>query len=881
MKKFCTCILVSLLFLLTYNNTASAQLRPAIQWQKCLGGTSDDRANDVLINPDGTMIVVGCTFSVNGDITSNHGAGDAWIVKLDSSGNIIWQKTIGGNGLDYFKSVIATYDNAYLCIGYTASDNGDVSNIHGNGDAWIVKVSSDGNIISSKCYGGSMGDDAQDAIKTPDGAYAIMGNTSSSDGDVLSTGKGAWVFKINEAGNIIWEKCLGSMGGKRAYDIIISENNNIYALASGPVNYVGGLYPNEVNLVRNPGFLFELDNTNGNSNFVTYALGNSNYYYGDSAYAMCRTANGTYMSALNESYFYVEFCYDENFYITRKNDGSNNTSSQQIGGTFTRGCSNLYEDGQYTAPTHGLTAAETGSGILAAGTYFSHISYTNSAWLSDITGFGGVYGGPGNNFEETLFRSVKVLPAGNGYVAVGYTNDNGGDISGNHGSYDCWVVKLSALNRITGNVFIDANNNNIKDPGELPFTHGIVKSTRSGFQQSGVPVNGSYSNAVDLGTFTTTLAINRPYYTATPASKVSTFSNFSNSDTANFAVHPIPGIIDYAVSLSNIPSNIRPGFPVQYNFSYTNRGTTTLTNKEVVFIKDPRLQLINTLPPFTSIVGDSIKWNIASLAPDGSGNVIVNTEVSPIPVVNINDTLESAIFIDSTADFYRADNYKPIRQPVTGSFDPNDKQEIHGGFITPAELSSGKYLEYTIHFQNTGNDTAFTIIIKDTLDPKLEWDSIEVIAASHPLQFNIANSRFIYCTFNNIKLVDSIHNEPLSHGYISYRIKPKSTLVLNDTIRNSASIYFDFNPPVQTNTQLTIVSTRPVPVIWTGTVSNAWEDPLNWSNSKLPDANTDVIINSGVPNFPVVNSNAVCRSINVRTGASVLVKTGFSIKVIH
>ena len=103
MRQLFNCIALILLLTVNYSSLF-AQLRPAIQWQKCLGGAGDDRANDVLINPDGTMIVVGCTFSVNGDVTGNHGVGDAWIVKLDSSGNIMWQKAIGGNGLDYFKS---------------------------------------------------------------------------------------------------------------------------------------------------------------------------------------------------------------------------------------------------------------------------------------------------------------------------------------------------------------------------------------------------------------------------------------------------------------------------------------------------------------------------------------------------------------------------------------------------------------------------------------------------------------------------------------------------------------------------------------------------------------------------------------------------------
>ena len=871
MKKFSTCILMTVSFLF-FSDIVFSQ-SPAIQWQKCLGGSSDDRASDVLINADGTFVVVGSSRSNDGNVTGHHGSSDssdAWIIKLNGDGDIIWQKSIGGSKDDYFKTVIATTDNAYLCIGYTSSNNGDVSGNNGADDAWIVKINEAGNIIWSRCYGGAQNDIIVDGVKTTDGDYAVTGTSNGN----------AWAFKINNSGDILWQT---NYGGLKGYNIILSEDNNLYALASGAISYVGGLWPNQVDLVRTPGYLYKLDNATGNSSFITYALGNSSYNYGDSAYAMCRTANAIRMSALNESYFYVEFCYDEDFYISTKPDGSNSITSQQIGSQFSRGCTNTYNDGNYTAPTHGLAAAETASGILAAGTYFDRTNWSMKGWLSDISGFSSYYGGTGFNQEETHFNAVKVFPNGNDYIVVGYTNDNGGDISGNHGNNDCWVVRLAGLNKVVGNVFIDDNNNGIKDPGELPFTHALVKTTKTNFIQSCIPYNGFYNNAVDLGTFSTTLAINRPYYTATPASKISTFSTYKNTDTANFAVHPVPGIVDCAVSFNYIPYIVKAGMPVQYNFSYTNRGTTVLSNKQVVFIKDHRLQLVNSLPAYSSISGDSIKWNIAGLPVDALGSIILNTTLDPIPLVNLGDTLESAIYIDSTGDFYRNDNYSRLTQFITGSFDPNDKEEIHGGFITPQELISGTPLDYTIHFQNTGNDTAYNIILRDTLAAKLDWDSIEVIASSHACQFNIKNSKYITCTFNNIKLVDSLHNEPLSHGYITYRIKPKSTLVSGDSILNSASIYFDLNPPIKTNAQLTIVKNRPVPVSWTGTVSTAWEDPLNWSNNAVPDENVNITIATGTIHnyFPVINSNAICRSITVKTGATVTVKTGFALKVIH
>jgi hypothetical protein len=114
-------------------------------------------------------------------------------------------------------------------------------------------------------------------------------------------------------------------------------------------------------------------------------------------------------------------------------------------------------------------------------------------------------------------------------------------------------------------------------------------------------------------------------------------------------------------------------------------------------------------------------------------------------------------------------------------------------------------LEYIIRYQNTGNDTAFTVKILNPLDTnRLDLSTLEMVATSHP-----ADIRFVYhernleFVMNNILLPDSNINEPLSHGFVRYRIKPKSTVAVGDSIQNFAAIYFDFNSPVITNTAVT------------------------------------------------------------------------------
>ncbi|MGB4094948.1 MAG: T9SS type A sorting domain-containing protein, partial [Bacteroidales bacterium] len=113
------------------------------EWQKCLGGTNDDEANSIQQTSDGGFIVGGETLSNDGDVSGNHGEIDAWVVKLNSSGNILWQKCLGGTGWDWENSIQQTSDGGFIVAGYTNSNDGDVSGNHGSKDYWVVKLTNE------------------------------------------------------------------------------------------------------------------------------------------------------------------------------------------------------------------------------------------------------------------------------------------------------------------------------------------------------------------------------------------------------------------------------------------------------------------------------------------------------------------------------------------------------------------------------------------------------------------------------------------------------------------------------------------------------------------------------------------------------------------
>jgi hypothetical protein len=225
-----------------------------------------------------------------------------------------------------------------------------------------------------------------------------------------------------------------------------------------------------------------------------------------------------------------------------------------------------------------------------------------------------------------------------------------------------------------------------------------------------------------------------------------------------------------------------------------------LLDDSITFITSPILP--------DSIVGQNIYWHYDSLfyfAED-----LINMQVSTPDFNSIGDTLNSYLYvnvIDSLGNvvFVSSDS---ICEILTCAYDPNDKTVAPTGFGPQGLiLPTTPYLEFTIRFQNTGNDTSNNVIIKDQLDLNLQWQSLVPLASSHPMQIQIDQFGKVTFSMINIMLPDSNINELASHGFLKYRINLFPGLADGTIIHNMAQIYFDLNPPVLTNVTTNTIGT--------------------------------------------------------------------------
>jgi hypothetical protein len=781
---------------------------PSIQWQNTIGGNNTDWLHSIQQTADGGYILCGSSMSnISGDKTETCiGAIDYWIVKTDAAGNIQWQNTIGGSNQDQLHSIQQTADGGYILGGYSMSNisgdktenNIDTTLSTYTNDYWIVKIDTSGNIQWQNTIGGNDNDWLYSIQQTTDGGYILGGSSRSNiSGDKTENSIGFddyWIVKTDAAGSIQWQNTIGGSGN----DHLLS----IQQTADG--GYILGGYSNsgiagdktEGCFGQDDYWIIKTDAT-GNIQWQN-TIGGS---YSDVLNSIQQTADGGYIlggySQSNISGDKTENSNGGFDYWIVKTDASGNIQWQNtIGGN---GNFDFLYSAQQTADGGYILGGRSNSNISGDKTENNNAGHDYWVVKTDASGNIQWQNTIGGNGDDYLY-SVRQTADG-GYILGGYSMSSisGDKTENNTGIDDYWILKLNGnYNLMKGDLFIDLNSNNMQDGGEPGISYRRINETTTG-EFTFSSQNGGYNLALfNTGNFSVA-PLPSSYYSTVPTQHTAYFSSSLQTDSLNdFAFQPTATINDLCVYIT--PSQVfRPGFNSTYHIHYVNAGTTTLS-PTIVFIKNNFLAYVSSSVSPASVAADSIVWNLPPLSPlqQGTLNVTLNTNIgTPLGTpVNCYARIEPLV-----GDANPACNLGGWEPPlfVTGSYDPNEIA-VSDSVLTTSEVAAAPFLDYIIYFQNTGNDTAFTVRVEDILPLSLDASTMELTAMSHAgnVQYEPLTRKVIF-QFNNILLPDSNINEPASHGYIHYRIKPVTTLVAGDTIQNQAGIYFDFNAPVMTN----------------------------------------------------------------------------------
>ena len=398
----------------------------------------------------------------------------------------------------------------------------------------------------------------------------------------------------------------------------------------------------------------------------------------------------------------------------------------------------------------------------------------------------------------TFFTGVHVITqaeinAGNvfGYICI--------CVDSFQNCLDGITTSLSQFNGVKLQAFVDSNSNGIKDASEnfLPFGN-FNYSTNGGATTNLYSSNGvAYlyeSNPTTTYNFSYTVP--NFYYSCPTQYNNITVPNGSGITTYNFPVIETP-YTDVAVYL-NRSGGPRPGSSYYPYIQIKNIGNQTITSGTVTFTKDNALT-IAALPSGATATTNGFTYNFTNLLPNEFRNIYMLLQVPTIPTVAIGQLLTNTASITiPSGDAYVNNNTSTLIQDIRASYDPNDKQENHGGKILHSSFTTNDYLTYTIQFENTGNANAINVKVDDVLDSKLDGTSIVMVASSDDYILNRVGNNLSW-RFNGINLPPSVPNTQTGHGYITFQIKPKPGYAIGDIIPNVANIFFDSNPAIVTN----------------------------------------------------------------------------------
>lgn len=773
----------------------------AFDWAKGQPGIGVDVCMDNFHNTFTCSQIVGSAI-IGSNTLNSFGVQDVVVVKHDPQGNTLWATQLGGTQSDYSREVAFDNSGNVWVIGQfsgTMQAGSFTLTSAGGTDGFIAKLNaSTGAVLFAERYG-SNGNDDGIAIKANAAGEIFIAGTyigSFTFGSINLTSQGQWdvfMVKLNNAGSPLWGEKISGTGIETMWTMNIDNANNIYIggfCTSASTNFAG----TQITIPANSHYIAKFDNSgaclwatlsefNGEIYGISIDGAGSVYFTGNfdtqASFGPINITN----SGPNDDILLVKlnsagaYCW-ANFYGSTGSDQGYDLKCNAAGDLFLTGSYQAsFSFGNTVVNAGGtsqsFTAKFDSSGTeqwvmtaIGSGTNYSNAVVINSS--GDVY-MSGISGG-----TITFGNQTVIMPNGSGYLAKMADN----------------------ANIIQGTVFRDINNDGILNTGETGVPNSIVR-LNNGPYVTNSNNSGIYNMYAAAGTFSVSIPNLPLYHTlSTPAVLTSTFTGLGNSDTAkHFGLYPVPNVNDLWVDITPI-TNPKAGFVLSYMVTYKNLGTTT-QNGNVQVIASPVINYLQASPAPTTQNGQTIQWNVGSLAPQSMGTIHVSFNIPTN--LNIGDTIRSFAEISPVSnDTTPLNNVRSSTRLVVGPYDPNYKEV---DITTVYNVTTSEWLEYIVHFQNIGNDSAHTVYILDSLTPYLDWSTLEILATSHnPMQLSMNASGIAEFRFPGIMLPDSTTDPIGSCGFVKYRIKYLATFPLYDSITNYADIYFDYNPPITTNT---------------------------------------------------------------------------------
>ena len=387
-------------------------------------------------------------------------------------------------------------------------------------------------------------------------------------------------------------------------------------------------------------------------------------------------------------------------------------------------------------------------------------------------------------------------------VENGYQNENASVVIHPY----CSFVLGGDYYEITGNILVDLGSGCVPYAANSIFDVQFTVTDNTSTDVFYVNNLNAYDYTLPEGNHTlSSQLVESDYWTITPSSIDLSFPTNPSPNTQDFCVTPNGVHNDLEIVIIPVEA-ARPGFDTAYKIIYKNKGNTTRSGSIDLTFNDDDKDFLSSNPVVNTQSTGNLVWNYTNLQPFETREIsffmTLNTPTDANFPLNSGDILNyvATINFDGT-DETPNDNTFNLNQEVVNAFDPNDKTCLEGETVTPDQV--GKYVHYIIRFENTGNANAVNVVVKDVIDTETyDIATLMPLNASHDFYTRIKNNNEVEFIFENIQLP---FNDTNNDGYILFKIKTLPTLNIGDSFSNEAQIFFDFNSPIRTNNETTII----------------------------------------------------------------------------
>ncbi|OFX34249.1 MAG: hypothetical protein A2X08_02320 [Bacteroidetes bacterium GWA2_32_17] len=739
-------------------------------WAKSIGGTSNNCGNSITIDISGNIYITGyfsgtCDFDPGTgtfNLTSV-GNNDIFISKIDTSGNFIWAKTIGGIGEDYGYSIVLDGSGNIFTTGYysfTADFDPDTGTFYlnsvGSFDIFVSKYDNLGNFIFAKSMGGT-GNDYGLSIALDNSSNLYV--TGEFDG-IVDFDPGVGVFnltsvglydifinKLDANGNFVLGCSFGGINSDGGISIVVDISSNVYTTGgfSGTTDFDPGAGTFNLTADIN-GDMFVLK---------LRQKGVCNVVFNDINQNCTRDANEIGL---------------QNRFVTI-NPGNIITQTNEAGVWVI----DSLPVGTYTA------TADTSGNWLTTCPVTQIFTVTNPNEITFVPDFGFVSTQPCASPDVSVNMPFMRPCFSNQIVYINACNQN---------------IATGALN----SAFVDVELDSLITPDSASLSFTSIGNNIYRFQIGNL-------NPGQCVNFTINCSVS---CNAVLGQTLCMQANLYPADTCVFDTIPTPYPGDFTpctLPWDHSSLNI-DGYCQNDSIYFVVTNTGVFGNGDMDCFSPVRIYIdgvYTTLDSIQLVGGDNIVFAFA-----GDGRTWrLEADQHPLhpgnshPNATVEACGDTSNWTSNLVNVFPPDDADPVVDiycgVVTGSYDPNDKTGYPTGVTTEHYIMPNQQLQYVIRFQNTGTDTAFTIVVRDTLDMNLDIFSVIPGVASHNYNFQMYGPHVLEWTFYNILLPDSNHNEAGSHGFVTYTVNQNNNLPNNTKIYNSADIYFDYNAPVITN----------------------------------------------------------------------------------